>query len=264
MLAPRRAGRGDLPGVVACLAAAFEAYRGSYTPGAYEDTVPTAGGIEQRFRDMTILVVEDGAGRIIGTISYHFLGPGVGHLRGMGVAPEHQGRQVAERLLVAAESGLRALGCSRVTLDTTAPLERAIGFYTRHGYRATGGESDFFGMTLYEYAKPLAPGPRGRREEMSSKRQFTAAEAKRIGDAIGVDWAIIPLEQFRIGLAVELEHGRHDASTNVTDDDEIVTGKIALAHLNEFPDYYDRLGRMEKEADAYWAKQRSKSGPGPG
>ena len=94
---------------------------------------------------------------------------------------------------------------------------------------------------------------------MSSKRQFTPTDAKRIGDAIGVNWTIIPLEQFRIGLAVELEHGRHDPNTNVTDDDEIVTGKIALAHLNEFPDYYDRLGRMEKEADEYWARQRSKS-----
>jgi Protein of unknown function (DUF5661) len=56
------------------------------------------------------------------------------------------------------------------------------------------------------------------------------------------------LDQFRSGMDVELEHGRHDAATNVTDDDPVVTGKIALAHLNEFPDYYTRLERMEEQA----------------
>jgi hypothetical protein len=49
-------------------------------------------------------------------------------------------------------------------------------------------------------------------------------------------------------MEVELEHGLHDLLTDVTDDDPVVTGKIALAHLNEFPDYYDRLERMEQEA----------------
>jgi Protein of unknown function (DUF5661) len=90
---------------------------------------------------------------------------------------------------------------------------------------------------------------------MSSKREFTSDEAKRIGDALKVDWSKVRLEQFRLGLAVELEHGAHDPSTNVTNDDELTTGKIALAHLNEFPDYYDRLAKMEKEADEYWAKR---------
>jgi hypothetical protein len=48
--------------------------------------------------------------------------------------------------------------------------------------------------------------------------------------------------------SVELEHGKRDSSTNVTQDDEELTGKIALAHLNEFPDYYTRLEKMETEA----------------
>jgi len=85
-----------------------------------------------------------------------------------------------------------------------------------------------------------------------AKKQFTSEEARRIGDQIGVDWNRIPLEEFRMGLAVELEHGAHDVQTNVSDDNEIVTGKIALAHLKEFPDYYTRLGQMEQEAEAYW------------
>ena len=81
-----------------------------------------------------------------------------------------------------------------------------------------------------------------------AKKEFTQDEAKRIGDSIGVDWAKYDLEQFRMGLAVELEHGLHDAETNVTNDDETITGKIAWAHLKEIPDYYTRLDKMEKEA----------------
>ena len=76
---------------------------------------------------------------------------------------------------------------------------------------------------------------------------FTTEDAKRIGDMINVDWDKYDLEQFRMGLGVELEHGLHDAETNVTNDDEITTGKIALAHLKEIPDYYTRLEKMEKE-----------------
>lgn len=83
------------------------------------------------------------------------------------------------------------------------------------------------------------------------KKSFSADEAREIGERIGIDWSAAPfdLEQFRSGMDVELEHGRHDPATNVTDDDPVLTGKIALAHLNEFPDYYTRLLRMEEEAE---------------
>ncbi len=81
-------------------------------------------------------------------------------------------------------------------------------------------------------------------------RTFTAEEAKRIGEEIGIDWdtAAFDLEQFRMGLGVELEHGAQDPRTNVTNSDPVVTGKIAWAHLNEIKDYYTRLARMEREA----------------
>ena len=92
---------------------------------------------------------------------------------------------------------------------------------------------------------------------MSPKKQFTSEEARTIGDALSVDWNAIPLEQFRQGLAVELEHGTHDPATNVTDDDPSVTGKIAHAHLKEYPDYYDRLAQLEKDAEEYWAKRKT-------
>ncbi len=88
---------------------------------------------------------------------------------------------------------------------------------------------------------------------MRTEKQFSLAEAKQIGDALGIDWHAFSVEQFQIGLEVELEHGARDTQTNVTDDDALITGKIALAHLKEFPDYYTRLSVMEKEADEYWA-----------
>jgi Protein of unknown function (DUF5661) len=85
---------------------------------------------------------------------------------------------------------------------------------------------------------------------MSGRTSFTAEEARRIGEQLGVDWLQSPfdVEQFRAGLDVELEHGLHDPATNVTDDDPETTGRIALAHLNEFPDYYTRLEAMEEAA----------------
>lgn len=87
---------------------------------------------------------------------------------------------------------------------------------------------------------------------MTAKKRFTAEEAKNIGEKLGLDWSKFDVEQFRMGMDVELEHGTHDPETNVTDDDPLTTGKIALAHLKEFPDYYTRLEKMEKEAEDYW------------
>lgn len=90
-----------------------------------------------------------------------------------------------------------------------------------------------------------------------SRKEFTAEEARRYGEEVGIDWSSAPfeVEQFRIGMNVELEHGLHDLLTNVTDDDPQVTAKIALAHLNEFADYYTRLERMEEEAKRDWSKR---------
>ena len=86
---------------------------------------------------------------------------------------------------------------------------------------------------------------------MSGRKSFSEQEARSVGEEIGIDWESAPfdVEQFRMGMDVELEHGLSDVLTNVSDDDPIVTGKIALAHLNELPDYYTRLTRMEAEAE---------------
>jgi hypothetical protein len=83
---------------------------------------------------------------------------------------------------------------------------------------------------------------------MSKPNHFTIEQARDVGDALGIDWKRFDVEQFRMGLEIELEHGVRDPATDVTGNDPILTGKIALAHLNEFPDYYTRLATMEREA----------------
>ena len=85
---------------------------------------------------------------------------------------------------------------------------------------------------------------------MTAKRSFTSEEARKIGNALGIDWATVDLAQFRRGLEVELEHGAHDPQTNVTNDDPLMTGKIAWAHLKEIRDYYTRLDKLEAEAES--------------
>ena len=90
---------------------------------------------------------------------------------------------------------------------------------------------------------------------MTEKKVFTAEKAKEIGEKLGIDWSKFDIEQFRMGMDVELEHGLRDAHTNVTGDDPLTTGKITLAHLNEYPDYYTRLDKMENGAKVFWAKK---------
>jgi hypothetical protein len=91
---------------------------------------------------------------------------------------------------------------------------------------------------------------------MTSREHFSSDEARRVGEAIGIEWSAVrfDVEQFRQGMDVELEHGRHDPATDVTGDDPETTARIALAHLNEFPDYYTRLARMESEAEQHWGE----------
>ena len=92
---------------------------------------------------------------------------------------------------------------------------------------------------------------------MSKKKFFTRVQAKTIGKQLGIRWDKYNPEQFRAGLGVELEHGTVNQSSNVTDDDPLITGRIALAHLTEFPDYYTRLARMEAEAKSFWDSKKS-------
>lgn len=88
-------------------------------------------------------------------------------------------------------------------------------------------------------------------------KKLTKSEAKTIGDQLGIDWNKVRLEEFSDGLNVEFEHGTRFPETNVTNDDTMLTGKIAWAHLKEFPDYYTRLEKMEREAEIFWSQKLS-------
>ena len=87
---------------------------------------------------------------------------------------------------------------------------------------------------------------------MAGAKGFTLEEARAYGEQLGIRWDRFSVDQFRRGMDVELEHGSRDPETNVTNDDPLTTARIALAHLNEFPDYYDRLEVMEREAETAW------------
>jgi len=151
----RCATNNDAPEVLACLQAAFAPYCGSYSPAAYLDTVLTPEALQDRLTRMQVFVAETPAGEIVGTIACQVMSHGEGHLRGMAVLPTCQGAGIAAQLLARAEAELSRQNCTRITLDTTAPLERAMRFYEKVGFCRSGKVSDFFGMSLFEYEKCL-------------------------------------------------------------------------------------------------------------
>ena len=104
---------------------------------------------------MTVLIAVDAQDHVVGTIGSALVSPSEGHLRGMAVPTQWQGRGIAPRLLDAIENHLRNKGCTRISLDTTEPLQRAMRFYESNGYHRTGKVTDFFGMPLVEYVKDL-------------------------------------------------------------------------------------------------------------
>lgn len=151
----RSATNNDAPEILACLQAAFAPYRDSYSVGAYLDTVLTPESLSDRLIHMQVFVAENSSGQIVGTISCQAISQDEGHLRGMAVLPTCQGTGIAAQLLAHAEAELRRQNCTRITLDTTALLERAMSFYEKFGFRRSGKASDFVGMPLFEYEKRL-------------------------------------------------------------------------------------------------------------
>jgi predicted N-acetyltransferase YhbS len=150
----RLATEDDEHGILECLRLAFEPFRSFYSAEGFADTTLTSESFRKRLQHSTIFVAEiDNC--IVGTIACSRVSHDEGHLRGMAVLPTMHGRGIAQQLLDTAENTIRGWGCTRVTLDTTKPLQRAIHFYEANGYRATGKVEDFYGLPLYEYAKPL-------------------------------------------------------------------------------------------------------------
>ena len=119
--------------------------------------------------------------------------------------------------------------------------------------------------TLFDNARETRPdrlstrfigSAAGPQDHIMRKKTFPLKQAKAIGEQLGIRWDTFDLNQFRDGLSVELEHGTANQMTDVTSDDPLMTGKIALAHLSEFPDYYTRLAKMEEEATRFWNSKK--------
>ncbi len=149
----RPAGQDDAGGILKCLAAAFEPYRAEYSPAAFADTVLDEETVHVRFLQMHVLVAT-ASGNVVGTVA-GACHAAEGHLRGMAVLPQWRRLGVAAKLLAAIESYLSARGCKRITLDTTLPLQAAMKFYEKNGYRRSANIADFSGMPLLEYVKQL-------------------------------------------------------------------------------------------------------------
>jgi ribosomal protein S18 acetylase RimI-like enzyme len=146
----------DSEGILACLEAAFQPFQSQYTAEGYRDTVLTPETVHQRLSAMSVFIAADRAGRVVGTIGCTVQQDKEGHLRGMAVLPDWQGTMVAGELLRAAEEEIGSRGGNKITLDTTQPLQRAIRFYEKHGYKPTGKVTAFFGMPLFQYEKRLS------------------------------------------------------------------------------------------------------------
>ncbi len=138
----------DLPGMLECLAAAFEPFRARYTPEAFLHTVLDPELARARLAEMQVVVAIDGRHRVVGTVSWSRPSPDRAHLRGMAARPDVQGAGVAQSVLDWSIAELRKQGVRRVTLKTTEPLARAIRFYERNGFRPTGTVDDFHGMPV--------------------------------------------------------------------------------------------------------------------
>ena len=149
----RPAEPGDEAAILLCLNQAFGPYEAEYTPAAYADTVPSEAALAERLQRMHVLVASSPEG-IVGTVA-GAMTDGEGHLRGMAIIPEWRGSGLAASLLAAIEKWLKDRGCRRVMLDTMLPLQTAIKFYEKNGYRRSRRIEDFFGMPLLEYVKEL-------------------------------------------------------------------------------------------------------------
>jgi N-acetylglutamate synthase-like GNAT family acetyltransferase len=151
----RKAKGEDSPGILACLREAFEEFRERYTPEGFLETVLTPTTLRERLEAMSVFVAVNSREQVVGTIASSVVGFEEGHLRGMAVLPSMCGTGIAAQLLRRAEAELARSRCTRVTLDTTEPLLRAMRFYEKRGYRRSGKTKDFFGMLLIEYQKTL-------------------------------------------------------------------------------------------------------------
>jgi len=152
----RKAIPSDANSIHKVLLAAFEEFRHYYTPEGFADTVMSEEAVIERMKEMELYLATDQKQNIIGTIGWQKINSKETHIRGMAVIPDRQGKNgPATALLRIVEKNAWTEGCTLLTLDTTAILERAQNFYKKHGFKKTRKTGDFFGSTIYEFAKQI-------------------------------------------------------------------------------------------------------------
>ncbi|MFX0058599.1 MAG: GNAT family N-acetyltransferase [Candidatus Hodarchaeota archaeon] len=152
----RRANVSDAQAIHKVLLAAFEEFRFYYSTEGFIDTVLSEQKAIDRINQMNVYVAVDWNANVIGTIGWERINNEEGHIRGMAVVPNWQGKNSpAAALLKEVKDDARSKGCSILTLDTTKILQRAQNFYQKHGFRKTGKTGDFYGSVIYEYAKEI-------------------------------------------------------------------------------------------------------------
>ena len=153
----RKAQPKDAKGIHEVVLAAFEEFRYFYSPEGFADTVMSEKAVVKRIDNMPIYIAVEPNNEIIGTIGWKKLSENEGHIRGMVVHPKMQGKDSpANDLLQTVEKDARSQGCSFLTLDTTEVLQRAQNFYRKNGFKKTGKIGDFFGTTIFEFAKNIS------------------------------------------------------------------------------------------------------------
>lgn len=145
----------DANGIHKVLSSAFKEFKHFYSKEAYEDTILTGVKALDRIREMDVFVAVEENGTIIGTIGWEKVNQEEGHIRGMAVDPDWQGKEIADALLQVVEKEALSENCSFLSLDTTEILQRAQNFYRKHGFKKSGKTGDFFGNTIYEFLKEL-------------------------------------------------------------------------------------------------------------
>ncbi|MBY8990972.1 MAG: GNAT family N-acetyltransferase [Candidatus Lokiarchaeota archaeon] len=153
----RKAKPKDAKGIHEIFLAAFEEFRYFYSPEGFADTVMSEKAVVERIKNMSIYIAVDKNEEITGTIGWKKVNNKEGHIRGMAVHPRIQGKDSpAIDLLKKVESDGLSQGCTFLTLDTTEVLQRAQNFYRKNGFTKTGKTGNFFGATIYEFAKKIS------------------------------------------------------------------------------------------------------------
>lgn len=147
----RKANHDDINEIHRVLSESFGPYRKFYTKESYDATVISNDEIKNRINreDVDVLVfIYDG--RIAGTVCLDVMNGKILHVRSMGVRPGFQGKGIGKKILYEIDRIAKEKECDTISLECYDPLIKAIRLYEKFGFRRTGKEIDYHGITVFE------------------------------------------------------------------------------------------------------------------